>query len=56
MPKLKKEIIMKWFILGQDFNKEAAAIHEKLVREAIGEKCKIRETKEGKWQLLIWSK
>jgi hypothetical protein len=45
----------KWFILGQDYNSPAAAIQEKQVREAIGEKCKIRETASGKWQLLIWS-
>ena len=47
---------MKWFILGQDYNNSAAAIQEKQIREALGEKCKLRETSSGKWQLMIWSK
>jgi hypothetical protein len=47
---------MKWFILGQDYRHEAAAIQAKQVREAIGEKCKIRQTSSGAWQLMIWSK
>lgn len=54
--KQQKEPNMKWWVLGQDYNSAAAAIQEKQVREAVGEKCKIRETSKGKWQLLIWSK
>ena len=46
---------MKWWILGTDHNSMVGAIHEKLRRESLGDKIKIRETRDGKWQVLIWA-
>ena len=45
----------KWWILGTDHNSSVGAIHEKLLREELGDKVKIREIAGGKWQVLIWA-
>lgn len=49
------DVKYKWWILGQDHNYMAGAIHEKLHREELGDKVKMRELTDGKWQVLIWA-
>jgi hypothetical protein len=49
------DVKYKWWILGQDHNSMASAIHEKLHREELGDKVKMRELANGKWQVLIWA-
>lgn len=45
----------KWYILGQDFWHVGAAIHQKQVREALGDVCRIRQGADGLWQLQIFA-
>ena len=49
------DVEYKWWILGQDHNSMVDAIHEKLHREEFGDKVKICELANGKWQVLIWA-
>lgn len=44
----------KWYALGQDFWHEGAAIQQKQVREALGDKCRIVALYNGRWQLQIF--
>jgi hypothetical protein len=44
---------MRWYILGQDHRLAASAIVTKLVYEAAGHKCKIKERADGKWNVMV---
>lgn len=45
---------MKWYVLGQDYWAVGAVIAQKQVREALGDKCRIRQLADGRWQLQVY--
>ena len=44
----------KWWALGQDYKYEAAARQQLMVREAIGDVCRVRHLTNGMWRLEIF--
>lgn len=44
----KEKDMKKWHVLGQDYWTEGAVITQKGVREALGDKCRIRQLSNGR--------